>query len=308
MNVIDLHCDVLLKLYESKGKLKFQDAPELDTNFERLKKGGVKVQAFAIFIYPEVKSDDKFQVALDQIHYFYTEVLGKNSSMKLIKDWDDLSLLKEGETGALLTLEGVDAIGNDLQKLTILYELGVRSIGLTWNNANLAADGAGEKRGAGLTSFGTEIVEWNNRHKIFTDVSHLCEKAFWDVMDVAKYPIASHSNARSICDHVRNLRDDQAKAMFAQGGMIHIVYAPQFVKVAEKVTISNLIEHIDHFCSLGGVHQIGLGSDFDGISKKIVNLEDASMHTNLVNELLKYYSEDTVQGFASQNFLNHLPK
>ena len=308
MKVIDLHCDVLLRLYESKGDLKFQNSPELDTNFERLTKGRVKVQAFAIFIWPEMKSDEKFQAALDQIHYFYTDVLGNNPNMKLIKNWADFDHLKEDEIGAFLTLEGVDAIGNDLQKLTILHQLGVRSIGLTWNNANLAADGAGEPRAAGLTSFGKEIIQFNNQHKILTDVSHLSEKAFWDVMDEAKYPIASHSNAKAICNHVRNLSDEQVKAMFAKQGMIHVVYCPQFVNEQGEVTISDLIEHIDHFCSLGGIKQIGLGSDFDGIASKIVNLENASMHPNLLNELLKKYSEDEVKGFAYQNFLDHRPK
>ena len=78
----------------------------------------------------------------------------------------------------MLTLEGVDAIGNDITKLNILYQLGVRSIGLTWNHANLAADGAGEPRGGGLTLFGKEIVRWNNEHHVLTDVSHLCERVF----------------------------------------------------------------------------------------------------------------------------------
>lgn len=308
MAIIDLHCDVLLRLYETNGKLKFKDSPELDTNFEKMKKGGVRVQAFAIFIEPDMKSDEKFQAALDQIHYFYTDVLAGNPQMKQIKDWSDFDHLEDGEIGAFLTLEGVDVIGNDLQKLSILYELGVRSIGLTWNNANLAADGAGEPRGAGLTAFGREIVQFNNERKILTDVSHLSEKAFWDVMDEATYPIASHSNSKTLCNHERNLSDEQAKAMFDKNGLIHVVYFPPFVKDEGEVTISDLIKHIDHFCSLGGVKQIGLGSDFDGIDSKIINLEDASMHPNLLNELLKKYSEDEVKGFAYQNFLDHRPK
>lgn len=307
MKVIDLHCDVLLKLYAAKGQLAFKNAPELDTNYERLVKGGIHVQAFAIFIEPNLKSDEKFQAALDQIYYFYTNILGNHSKIKLIKKWQDIDKLQADEIGTLLTLEGVDVIGNDLQKLSILYELGVRSIGLTWNNANLAADGIGEKRGAGLTTFGREVVQFNNEHKILTDVSHLSEKAFWDVMEEAKYPIASHSNAKAICNHPRNLSDKQAKAMFERKAMVHIVYYPPFVKVKGEVTMANLIKHIDHFCSLGGVNQVGLGSDFDGIEIKITNLEDASMHPNLINELLKYYREDEVKGFAYQNFLNHLP-
>ncbi|MDS9472999.1 dipeptidase [Sporosarcina pasteurii] len=307
MHVIDLHCDVLLRLYEAKGKLSFENAPELDTNYEKLIKGNVRVQAFAIFIWPNMDANEKFQAVLDQVYYFYTEVLGKNQNMKLIKEWSDFDTLQEGEIGALLTLEGVDAIGNDLKKLTILYELGVRSIGLTWNNANLAADGVGEPRGAGLTDFGREVVQFNNDHKILTDVSHLSENAFWDVMEEAKYPIASHSNAKAICDHPRNLSDKQVSAMFAKNGLVHVVYCPQFVKSEGDVTIDDLILHIDHLCSLGGVNHIGLGSDFDGISTKIIQLEDASMHPNLINELLKRYREDEVKGFAYQNFLNNLP-
>lgn len=308
MKIIDLHCDALMKLAYGKGSLSFADSKELDTNKVRLQKGNVMAQCFAIFIDPDIKSDQKFQAALDQVYYFKNEVLGKNPEMKQISNWQDFDHLRDNEIGAVLTLEGVDAIGNDIQKLSILHELGVLSVGLTWNNANLAADGAGEPRGAGLTSFGKEIVYFNNQHKILTDVSHLCEKAFWDVIEIADYPIASHSNAKALCNHVRNLTDQQAKAMFDKGGLVHVVFNPPFINENGKANIFDLIKHIDHFCSLGGVEQIGLGSDFDGISTKVSKLENSSMYQNLVNELLNYYSEEQVMGFAYQNFLNHRPK
>ncbi|QIZ06704.1 membrane dipeptidase [Priestia megaterium] len=307
MNIIDLHCDALMKLQEAHGTLRFADAPELQTNKTRLQKGQIKVQCFAIFIEPEIKGDQKFQVVLEQIDYFYKEVLGKNPDMVHIKEWSDFDRLKIGQIGAMLTLEGVDPIGNDLSKLHILYQLGVRSVGLTWNQANLAADGAGEPRGAGLTLFGKEIVEFNNEYQILTDVSHLSDQGIWEVIELAKYPIASHSNARALCNHLRNLTDEQAAAMFAKGGLIHVVYNPPFVKEFGEVTIPDLVKHIDHFCSLGGIKQIGFGSDFDGISTFITNLEDASKSQNLINELLKYYSEEVVRGFAYQNFLDHRP-
>ncbi|MFP5112381.1 dipeptidase [Bacillaceae bacterium C204] len=307
MNIIDLHCDALMKLQEAQGKLRFADAQELQTNKTRLQQGQIKVQCFAIFIEPEIKGDQKFQVVLEQIDYFYKEVLGKNPDMVHIKAWSDFDRLKIGQIGAMLTLEGVDAIGNDLAKLHILYQLGVRSVGLTWNQANLAADGAGEPRGAGLTLFGKEIVEFNNEHQILTDVSHLSDQGIWEVIELAKYPIASHSNARALCNHLRNLTDEQAQAMFAKGGLIHVVYHPPFVKESGEATISDLVKHIDHFCSLGGVKQIGFGSDLDGITTFITNLEDASKSQNLINELLKYYPEEVVRGFAYQNFLDHRP-
>jgi membrane dipeptidase len=296
-----------MKLQEAKGSLRYADAPELQTNKTRLQLGQIKVQCFAIFIEPDIKGDQKFQVALEQVDYFYKEVLGKNPDMVHIKDWADFDDLKIGQIGAMLTLEGVDPIGNDIAKLHILYQLGVRSVGLTWNQANLAADGAGEPRGAGLTLFGKEIVEFNNEHQILTDVSHLSDKGIWEVIELAKYPIASHSNARALCNHLRNLTDEQAQAMFAKGGLIHVVYHPPFVKESGEVTIPDLVKHIDHFCALGGVKQIGFGSDLDGIATFITNLEDASKSQNLINELLKYYSEDVVRGFAYQNFLDHRP-
>lgn len=307
MEVIDLHCDALLKLWEGKGRLSFADAPELDTNKQRLKEGQVKVQCFAIFIDPKIKQELQFQIVLEQIDYFYREVLEKNPDMKQIKSWPDFYKLKPNQIGAMLTLEGVDAIGNDLTKLSILYQLGVMSVGLTWNTANLAADGALEPRGAGLTLFGREIVRLNNQYQVLTDVSHLSEQAFWDAIELAQYPIASHSNSKVLCNHPRNLTDEQAMAMFKRGGTVHVVYYPPFVKEVGNASISDLIKHIDRFCALGGVKQIGLGSDFDGINMFVDNLENASKMQNLLNELLKQYKEEEVIGFAYQNFLNRLP-
>lgn len=302
-----MHCDALLKLWLSKGKSSFLDAPEIDTNKIRLKKGEVKAQGFAIWIDPSIKTTSQFDAVMDQVTLFHEEILGKNEDIKQIKNWSDLDELKDGEIGAILTLEGVDAIGNDLSKLHILYELGVRSIGLTWNYANLAADGCAEPRGAGLSSLGKEIVEFNNEKKILTDVSHLSERSFWDVMEMARYPIASHSNTKRYCEHPRNLSDSQVRAMFEKGGMIHVVYYPTFVKREGPVTIKDLIKHIDHLCELGGVKQIGLGSDFDGIATKIPGLTDASDSQNLINELLKHFSEEDVKGFAFENFLRNKP-
>ncbi|EIM07507.1 dipeptidase [Planococcus antarcticus DSM 14505] len=315
MEIFDTHCDALLKLQMAKrnalfeGELvNYQNSDLLDTNFKRLRAGGVKVQFFAVFIHPEFPSDEKWQHALEQIDLFYSEILGKNRLMKHIKNWQDIDLLKPDEIGAVLTLEGADAFGNDLAKLRHLYRLGVLSIGLTWNNANLCADGVGDPRGAGLTVLGKEVVRLNNEHHVFTDVSHLSINGFWDVLELAKYPIASHSNARALCDHPRNLNDQQIQAMFENSGMIDVVFCPQFInKDSEQATIADLIRHIEHLCSLGGICQVGIGSDFDGISSHITGLGNASEFPNLINELQKHYTEAEVEGFAYRNFLEHRP-
>lgn len=315
MKIIDTHCDALLKLQVAKRNalfkgelLDYRNSSALDTNFERLQAGGVNVQFFAIFVHPELPSDEKWQHALEQADLFYSEVLGKNPSVKHIKNWQDIDRLKTDEIGAVLTLEGADAFGNDLAKLRHLYRLGVLSIGLTWNNANLCADGVGDPRGAGLTVLGKEVVRLNNDHHVFTDVSHLSINGFWDVMELARYPIASHSNARALCDHPRNLNDEQIQAMFANNGMIDVVFCTQFInKDSDQATIADLIRHIDYFCSLGGSRQVGIGSDFDGISSHITELRNASEFPNLINELQKHYTEAEVEGFAYRNFLEHRP-
>lgn len=307
MKIIDTHCDALLKLQlgrREKRNYNFMSSIELETNFHRLQSGEVKLQFFAIFLYPNIPIEQKWAAALDQVNLFYTEILGKNQQMKHIRKWEQLDELKEGEIGAVLALEGADAIGNDIEKLIQLYDLGVLSIGLTWNNANLCADGVLEGRGAGLTDFGKEVVKLNNVYHILTDVSHLSEKAFWDVMDIADYPFASHSNAFTICPNPRNLNDAQIKAMIEKEGLIHVVFYPPFINGNFCCEIVDLIKHINYLCELGAEQHIGFGSDFDGIDQYVTGLDNASKYQNLINELLKFYSENEVKGFAYNNFLN----
>lgn len=306
MNIIDLHCDALLKLWEDRTR-SFTNSPRVDTNFERLKQGDVKVQFFAIFIEPDVPFDQKFQQAIEQIDLFHREVVGKHKQMKKIVNWNDIEKLRNDETGAVLTLEGADAFGNDLTKLRTLYSLGVKSVGLTWNNANLVADGVGEQRGGGLTNFGGEVVRLNNEYKVLTDVSHLSEKGFWDVMEIVNYPIATHSNAKKLCDHPRNLTDEQILELVKKQGLVGVVFNPPFLTSKHEATISDVIKHIDHIASLGGEKNIGLGSDFDGIEQFVNGLEDASKYPVLINELLKYYSEEFVQDIAYNNLITRKP-
>ena len=307
MKIIDTHCDALSKMWKTKEIIEFNNSSHLKTNLNRLQIGQVSVQCFAIFVPQHIKKEQKFQVALDQIKLFHTKILAKHPRVKHVTSWDDLDNLKPNEIGGMLTLEGLDVIGNDLTKLKTLYDLGVMTIGLTWNGSNICADGVEEDRGIGLTELGKQVVKLNNQQLVCTDVSHLSEKSFWDVMDVAKYPIASHSNSKALCDHPRNLTNQQAETLFKQNGFVGVTFYPPYVKSEGVATVEDLIGHIDHFCTLGGVQNIGFGSDFDGIESSVTELEDASMYQNLINKLLKYFKEEEVIGFAYRNFLNYRP-
>lgn len=300
----------MAKRFENK-QLQFRTAVELETNLNRLKSGGVNIQFFAIFISPKVPDDEKWEWALEQIELFQTEILAKHPEMIQIKRWSDLNRLGDGEIGAILSLEGAEPIGNDLRKLRHLHDEGVLSFGLTWNKANLCADGIDDERNGGLTPFGKVVVEFNNEHKILTDVSHLSEKSFWDVLDEAKYVFASHSNSRTICNHPRNLFDLQINALLAKGGLVNVTFYPPFIYEEyqhEKTSMSHLIRHIEHIVSLGGAKQIGFGSDFDGIDLYIEELCNAAYYPEFINELLQHFTYEEVSDFAYRNFLQFIKR
>ncbi|MCC4721507.1 dipeptidase [Salinicoccus sp. RF5] len=314
MEIIDTHCDALLKLqsdyresYRSKERsLNFKDGENLDTSAEKLRKGGVKVQFFAIFIPPMLPDNEKWQHALEQVDCFYNEVLAEDGFVH-IRNFEDIDRLEEGEIGAVLALEGVDAIGNDLMKLRTLFRLGVLSVGLTWNDGNLAADGVGEHRGTGLSKFGFDVVDCCNRHNVLVDVSHLNPEGVDDVIRSAERVIATHSNAREIFDHRRNLHDAQIKALINKGGMVNIVFNPPFIEEGTP-GIEALFAHIDRIIELGGEQAIGLGSDFDGIASYVEGLEDAGKYQNLVEALVERYGEDFAERITHLNFMERYVK
>ena len=304
--IIDLHCDVLYK-YDNNTRTS-QPSLDLDASIANLRAGHVKVQAYAIFVSPKLPKEAKRKSALNQIYYFFKHVARPENHVVHITAWSQITKLKDHEIGAFLTIEGVDFFQGDIKIWHVFRRFGVLNIGLTWNGSNEAADGVEEDLGRGITHFGKDIIRSNNEHQILTDVSHLSEKSFWHVLEHAKYIIASHSNAKALCPHRRNLTNEQILAMLQKKAQIHVVYYPTFISSEKVVYIKDLIKHIDHICSLGGKEFIGLGSDFDGIDSKVVHLETAAQHQNLLNELLKYYSEQDVRGFAYQNFLNNCPK
>ncbi|MGE7601714.1 dipeptidase [Peribacillus sp. NPDC097675] len=304
--IFDAHCDVLMKLF-IEPEISFVDSDKLHITKRQLIETGGKVQCFAIYIPEQVHTDMRFQAALAMIDIFHKKILSE-PEMKFIRFRKDIDTLKEGEIGALLTLEGCDCIGDDLLKMKILLQLGVTSVGLTWNYANLVADGALEKRGAGLTRFGNGVVALLNEQAVWCDLSHLSESGFWDTLEIATFPIASHSNAYHLCPHPRNLKDSQIKALLQKNGTIGVTFVPQFLSKGATTSIKDIINHIEHICSLGGDKQIGFGSDFDGIDEMVDNLTSYRDYQNLINELDRLYSTDFVNGILFENFIRNYPR
>jgi len=307
--VVDGHCDTLLLVCE--GKIKLADRHESGhLDLPRMKEGGVTAQIFAVFVQPEHLPSRATRRALQVIDALYRELEGNPDDLRLILCADDILQAKaQGQVGAILGLEGAEALEGDLGVLRMMHRLGVRNIGLTWNFRNQAADGVGEERtGGGLTTFGVSLVEEMNRLGILVDISHLSPAGVEDVLKVSQKPIiASHSNARAICDYRRNLTDAQMEKIAAKGGLAAVTFVPAFVEAdSSKTSLPRVLDHVDYMVKVMGEDHVGIGSDFDGFSEdsKVAGLEDVSRMPGITAGLLERgYSEAAVQKILGGNFL-----
>ncbi|UUZ85994.1 dipeptidase [Paenibacillus sp. P26] len=309
MQIIDGHCDVLLKMYEDP-QIDFFDpnTSKLDVSYSGMVQGGVKIQCFAIYL-PERITQPRFDHYLEYIDIFLRKI-ASDPRIRHIKTRGDLEAVMSGkQTGAILTLEGADAIGGNPVYTRTLHTLGVRIIGPTWNYANWAADGVLEPRQGGFSRRGKIFIKECCDLGILLDVSHLTERAFWDVAETtSKAFVATHSNVKTLCGHPRNLTDEQIREIIGRDGRIGLTFVPWFVKspAQGKATIDDLLRHVEYLCALGAQNQITFGSDFDGISQWIPGLEKAGNYGHLVQALLKRYPDELVRRFLYGNWFRFL--
>ncbi len=256
----DMHCDTATECFD-KGLSLYENNLHID--LKRLKSAGVGVQFFAVWIKPH-EAECGFRRATQVIDYFKRECAKYNNEITIVNNASDLDI--QDKIKAVIAIEGGEALHGDAQNLEKLYKMGVRHLTLTWNGANQL--GCGVMSGNdGLTLFGKEIVETMNRLGMIIDVSHLSDAGFWDVAQVSKAPfVASHSNARSVCNHPRNLTDEQIKHLIKINGFMGINLYPVFLTDGE-VTLEYIYAHIEHCLSLGAHDILGFGADFDGIDK-----------------------------------------
>lgn len=305
--IVDAHCDVLTAMEREKRSLgKKSGTGHVDLT--RLKQGGVNVQFFAAYISP-VYIPRALTRALELIDHFYAELEDNAQEIMLVKNFLGIQeALAQGKIAALLTIEGGEALNGSIEVLRILYRLGVRCLTLTWNNRNEIGDGVCEERTkGGLTRFGEEVVREMNQLRMLVDVSHLSVAGFWDVLEVSNWPvIASHSNCRKLCDHPRNLTDEQIKSLAAAGGVIGLSFYPEFIQAVEP-SLDKLLDHVEHIAGVAGTDCIGLGSDFDGFQDTLFGLEDVSRLPVLTEGLLRRgFAGEEVQKILGGNFLRLL--
>ncbi|MCR8656335.1 dipeptidase [Paenibacillus endoradicis] len=309
MRKIDFHCDVLSKMLVDHTIAFDADdfSARIDVTLNRLLKSDYMIQVFAIYI-PSERNKDILTI-LKCVEIFYEKIISHPNVIFVDSAIDVERCKATNKVGAILSIEGVDGLQGHVYLASILHRLGVRFAGLTWNAMNWAADGVLEPQGSGLSSLGHDFVRKCNQLGITIDVSHLSEKSFWDVYHTSTEPIiASHSNVRAICDHPRNLTDEQIKAIIERDGLIGLTFVPWFVIEEEMATIDDLIPHIDHILNLGGENHIMFGSDFDGIDKYIDGLTNPSHLVHLEEILHQHYDHELVEKIMWRNAYQFLMK
>ncbi|WP_134698679.1 dipeptidase [Ammoniphilus sp. YIM 78166] len=297
-HIIDGHFDLLMDvtIQRERGKRKVIEREYLPA----FQEGGVHSIVSAIFVDDAFLPEMGLRKALQQISSLHAEADESPDTIMVCKNAYDLNKARvEGKMGFVLSLEGAEPLYNDISLLRVFYELGVRLIGLVWSRRNWVGDGSHfsavrEGRKGGITDFGVQLIEEAEKLGIIIDVSHLNDEGFWDVMEFAKKPvIASHSNCRTLAPSMRNLTDDQIKAIASTGGVIGMNAVNYFVSEKdEESNIEGLINHVDHIAKLVGVEHIGLGFDFMEPFMKYV-----SPHSSLTTMPRKIF--DVVKGHSS---------
>ncbi|MBS1518005.1 MAG: dipeptidase [Bacteroidetes bacterium] len=309
--VADTHNDFLWQVYDKGADLNKRNS-FTQSDIYKFREGGLDIQVFAVWIpMKKVKTSYDFTISqIDRLREFQTL---SNGQFEIAGNYDDIiRITGEKKLCGLIGIEGGTAVENDAENVKRFFDMGVRYIGLTWNNSNLIATSAKDavlngKKG-GLTEFGKEVVKKMNGTGMLIDVSHLSEAAFWDVIEISTQPIiASHSNCYSIDPHYRNLTDEQIKAIAKGNGYIGINFYDEFLAPDGKkngADIEKIIEHIDHIKETAGIDFIGIGSDFDGGISPPRDLRDATQYPELTKRLFeKGYSPDEIRKILGLNFL-----
>lgn len=321
MKVADMHCDTISEiLYDRKSKTPKGTSLQkngLHIDLEKMKKGDYLMQNFALFVELK-KRESPFEWCMELADTFYTQMEANRDFIAPVRNYGDIiKNMESGRMSALLAIEEGGVCKGNLAFLRDFYRLGVRMLTLTWNYPNEIGYPNRRKEVAygvpdtvnGLTPFGIEFMQEMERLGMIVDVSHLSDAGFYDVAKYAKKPfVASHSNARSVCGHVRNLTDDMLKKLAECGGVTGINYEPSFLhtytsKEKEYATIAQVVAHIEHIADVAGTECIGLGSDFDGITTNH-ELPDASYLPMLEDALWKAgFGQDEIEGIFYKNVL-----
>ena len=315
MKIVDFHCDTISQLYDIKesGEDISLTKNRLHLDIEKMKKSNYMLQVFASYV--DLGSNNKpLESCLSYIDLLYNEVERNKDSIEIVYTYEDiLRNIEKNKMSALLSIEEGGVCKGNLSLLRNFHRLGVRMMTLTWNYENELAYPNGyfydeENNRKGLKEKGFEFINEMEKLGIIIDVSHLSDDGIYDVYNNTKKPfIASHSNARSLCSHQRNLTDDMIRKIGERGGLIGVNFYSSFLnnnyKSSDISKIKDIINHMKYISNIGGIECVGIGSDFDGIECPL-EFENASNMQLIYDEMKKLgFREEDIEKIFYKNAL-----
>lgn len=277
MKWIDMHCDTLSAIAKMKqgnegpGEDLYSNSLCVDLN--RLNREKCAVQFFACYVnvreYARDRAyDEAYSAATGMIDYAH-RMAGADRGFRIIEKQSGIqAAVQSGGTAGILTVEDAGVLDGQLSRLDELYRKGVRLMTLTWNYENCIGwpnSCDPEVMGKGLKEFGVQVLERMNSLGMIIDVSHLSDGGFWDCIRLSKYPVAaSHSNARKLCPHRRNLTDEMLRALGDKGGVAGLNFYGCFLRSGGAASVWDIAEHAAYMIGKAGEDTVALGTDFDG--------------------------------------------
>ncbi len=302
MRVFDGHCDTISRLCETGETLENTTG---HWSLDKAETFTAWAQFFAAFGGQRPRpGQSQFSTFLAQEALLKREVAANGGDMAFcVTARDCRAAWGVGKVAAFLSVEGAELLDCDLDRLRQGWTLGVRAVNLTWNYANALSGSNLEEPERGLSDQGRAFVREMNRLGVLVDVSHLSDPGFWDVARLTQAPIiASHSDARALCSHPRNLTDDQFTAIMELRGTVGLNLAAQFLPGAP--TLDDVIRVLEHFLDLGGEDTVALGGDWDGIQRAPAGVTDITAWADLYRLLEgRGYGRDLLEKLFYKNLM-----
>lgn len=305
MKIIDFHCDTILEAWRHPEKSFYNG--DFSINIEKMKKGGALAQFFAMWLSSkENKSKGPFDIVKSMLSR-YEEILNAFpddlAPATCLADIEKNA--SEGKISSILAIEDGVFVENDIERVKHVYDKGVRLITLLWNYENTIGFPNNDNpivHQKGLKPFGIDVVKYMNELGILVDVSHLSEGGFYDVARYSSKPfVASHSCARALCNHRRNLTDDQLRILGGKGGFVGVNFERSFLQEgSEGATFEQIRDHLLYMKNKAGMEAIGFGSDFDGIETN-GELVDYTGFPRLIEYLEDSFTDDEIDMMCNLN-------
>jgi len=307
MRIVDLHCDTMIECWRDPARKLRDNQGHL--SLMKMQKGEALCQFFAAYISRNELKTMEPNAIFQGIYGEYVEEMAENKDLILpaYTYQDIMDNAAAGKMSGILAIEDGIALEGKMENLIDAYEKGVRLITLLWNFENelgFPCKDDPEEHMKGLKPFGLEVVEKMNELGMIIDTSHMSEGGFWDIVKHSKTPfVASHSSARAICNHRRNLTDEQLKAIGEKGGVAGVNFEETFLNSEGRpLMYDDVVKHCVHMADKAGVEALALGSDFDGI-EATGEMGDYSNYPVLIDRLNKHFTMDQIDMITHKNAL-----